>query len=141
MELDTAIAYARDRSQSVLVTIRDDTRPQLSNVVHHVGDDGIVRISITTGRAKYVNLTKRPWAALHVTAADFWSYVVIEGDVELSEPAAATDDATVAELVEYYRAVSGEHPDWAEYRRVMVEEGRVVCRVRATRAYGMLPRP
>ena len=49
------------------------------------------------------------------------------------------DDATADELVEYYRAVAGEHPDWDEYRRAMVDDQRLVVRIRPTRAYGMLP--
>ena len=53
--------------------------------------------------------------------------------------AAAPDDATVDELVEYYRAVAGEHPDWDDYRRAMVADRRLVVRLHPERAYGMLP--
>jgi hypothetical protein len=75
---------------------------------------------------------------LYVSREDFWAYVVIEADAELSPVSSAPDDATVDELVDYYRAAAGEHPDWDEYRRVMVSEGRRVVRLRPTRAYGML---
>jgi hypothetical protein len=77
--------------------------------------------------------------SLHVSAADFWSYVVIEGTAELTPPAAAPDDATVVELVDLYRAVQGEHPDWDEYRAAMVADRRLVLRLHPERAYGMVP--
>ncbi|MFF0453048.1 PPOX class F420-dependent oxidoreductase [Nocardia africana] len=139
MELDTALDFARTTSRSVLTTVRRNGRPQLSNVTHWVAPDGIIRISITADRAKYANLRREPWAALHVTREDFWAYAVLEADVELTPVAAATDDATVEELIAYYRALSGEHPDWADYRRAMVADRRVIARLRPTRAYGMLP--
>ena len=53
--------------------------------------------------------------------------------------AAEPDDATVDELVEYYRALAGEHPDWDDYRRAMVADRRLIVRLRPERAYGMLP--
>ncbi|MDR7168345.1 PPOX class probable F420-dependent enzyme [Nocardia kruczakiae] len=139
MELDTALDFARTTSRSVLTTVRRNGRPQLSNVTHWVAPDGIVRISITADRAKYANLSREPWAALHVTRDDFWAYAVLEADVELTPVAASTDDATVEELIAYYRALSGEHPDWEDYRRAMVADRRVIARLRPTRAYGMLP--
>jgi PPOX class probable F420-dependent enzyme len=137
MELTTALDFARTNQKSVLTTMKRDGRPQLSNVLHHVYDDGLIRISITADRAKYKNLAREPWAALHVTREDFFAYVVLEGDVELSPVAAATDDDTVDELVSYYRDIRGEHPDWDESRAAQVEEGRVMVRFRPTRAYGM----
>ncbi|MCP9623705.1 PPOX class F420-dependent oxidoreductase [Nocardia otitidiscaviarum] len=138
MDIETAVTFAREHRRSVLATIRKDTRPQLSNVTHWVAEDGIIRISITADRAKYHNLRREPWAALHVTSEDFWSYAVLEGKAELSPVAADVDDATVTELVAYYRALSGEHPDWDDYRRAMVADRRVVVRITTTRAYGML---
>jgi PPOX class probable F420-dependent enzyme len=137
MELTTAFDFARANQKSVLVTLRRDGKPQLSNVLHHVYDGGLIRISITADRAKYKNLAREPWAALHVTQPDFWAYVVLEGDVELSPVAASPDDATVEELVSYYRDIRGEHPVWDDYRAAQVKEGRVVVRFRPTRAYGM----
>ena len=139
MELDTALDFARTTSRSVLTTLRRNGRPQLSNVTHWVAPDGTIRISITADRAKYANLRREPWAALHVTRDDFWAYAVLEADVELTPVAATADDATVEELIAYYRALSGEHPDWADYRRAMVADRRVIARLRPTRAYGMLP--
>jgi PPOX class probable F420-dependent enzyme len=139
MELTRAVDFARTTRQSVLVTVKRDGRPQLSNVLHHVFGDGVVRVSITADRAKYANLAREPWAALHVTRDDFFAYAVLEGTVELSPVAASPDDATVDELVEVYRALMGEHDDWDDYRRSMVADRRVVVRLRPERAYGMLP--
>jgi PPOX class probable F420-dependent enzyme len=138
MDLAKALDFARTHRRSVLVTQRRNGRPQLSNVMHHMFEDGTIKISITADRAKYKNLAREPWAALHLTSADFWSWVVLEGTVELSEVAQRPDDATVDELVEYYRAASGEHPDWDEYRAAMVAEHRVMARLRPDSAYGQL---
>jgi PPOX class probable F420-dependent enzyme len=138
MDIEKALQAARNRNQSVLTTIKRDGKPQLSNVLHAVGDDGVIRISTTADRAKYANMRRNPWAALHVDGADFWSYAVLEGDVELSDVAAAPDDATVEELVGLYRSLQGEHEDWDDYRAAMVAERRVVVRIRPTHAYGAL---
>jgi hypothetical protein len=73
-----------------------------------------------------------------VNGESFFSYAVVEGDVELSAVAARPDDDTVDELVELYRAMSGEHPDWADYRAAMVADRRLVVRLTPTRAYGLL---
>ena len=140
MDLAAALDFARTRRQTVLTTIRDNGLPQQSNVVYTVDGEGVFRISITATRAKYKNLQKRPWAALHITSEDFWAYVVLEGDAELSPVTTDPGDATADELVEYYRTLSGEHPDWDDYRRAMVADQRCVLRIRPTRAYGMLPR-
>ena len=137
MELDHAIEFARNNRSSVLVTTRRNGRPQLSNVLHHVYPDGLIRISITADRAKYKNLARDPWAALHISAPDFYSYVVLEAEVELTPVAARPDDEVVDELVDYYRSAVGEHPDWNDYRESMVRDRRVIVRFRANRAYGM----
>jgi len=140
MEISQALDAARARHQSILTTIKRDGRPQLSNVGHAGGEDSLIRVSITATRAKYHNLRRTPWAALHVNGSDFWSYAVLECDAELSEVAADPHDATVEELVALYRQVAGkDHPDWEEYRRAMVTDRRVVLRLRPQRAYGLLP--
>lgn len=137
MDLPTALAYVSERSRGVLVTLKGDGRPQLSNIMYGVGDDGLVRVSITADRAKARNLARDPRVSLHVTSTDFFSYVVLEGEAELSPVAAAVDDATVDELVALYRGMAGEHPDWDEFRQAMVDDHRLVVRVRPERAYGM----
>ena len=137
MELDAALDYVRPRSQGVLATLKRDGRPQLSNIAYAVRDDDTIWISVTDGRAKTANARRDPRVSLHVTAGDFWSYVVIEGDADLTPVASAPDDPTVDDLVEYYRALQGEHPDWDEYRAAMVDDRRLVLRIRPTHAYGI----
>ena len=137
MDLDTGLDFARSRRNGVLITLKRDGRPQSSNIAYVVGEDGLVRISVTEGRAKTRNMRRDPRVSLHVSADDFWSYVVLEGDAELSPVATDPGDATVDELVEYYRVMQGEHPDWDEYRAAMVRDERLVLRIRATHAYGM----
>ncbi len=139
MDLDEALAYARPIARGVLATVKADGRPQLSNVMFVVGGDGIIRVSVTATRAKTANMRRDPRVSLHVTSADFWSYAVIEADAELTPVASGPDDATADELVEYYRALQGEHPDWQEYRAAMVAEERLVARLTPTRSYGSLP--
>ncbi|HLL64674.1 MAG TPA: PPOX class F420-dependent oxidoreductase [Micromonosporaceae bacterium] len=121
----------------VLVTLKRDGRPQLSNVTYLYEKAGAaVRISSTADRAKVHNLRRDGRASFHVTSPDFWSYLVVEGDAEISAVAADPHDATVDELVDVYRAIQGEHPDWAEYRAAMVADRRLVIRVPVTRVYG-----
>ena len=138
MEIERALDAVRANHQAVLTTMRRDGRPQLSNVLVGVGDDGVLRVSTTADRAKYANLRRTPWAAVHVDGDTFWSYAVVEGDVTLSDVAADPHDATVDELVELYRSLAGEHDDWDDYRAAMVRDRRVVVRVAPTHAYGAL---
>ncbi len=139
MDLAHALQIAAQDHHGVLVTLRRDGRPQLSNIAYAAGGDGVIRISVTDIRAKTANLRRDPRALLYLTRPDFWAYVVLEGTAELSETAAEPDDAAVEELIALYRAVQGEHPDWDDYRRAMVADRRLVVRLRPERAYGMWP--
>lgn len=130
--------FARQHRHGVIVTLKRDGRPQLSNISYDLGEDNVVVVSITDGRAKTANLRRDARASLYVTQDDFWAYVVLEGDAELTPVATDPDDATVDALVDYYRRVQGEHPDWDEYRRAMVADGRLLLRLRPTHAYGMV---
>ena len=141
MDLASALTFVRDHRNGVLVTQKRDGRPQLSNIIYAVDDDGIVRISITADRAKAKNLAREPVASLHVTREDFYAYVVLEADVELSAVALSPDDQVVDELVALYRAMIGEHDDWDAYRQAMVSDKRLVARLAPTHAYGMLQLP
>jgi PPOX class probable F420-dependent enzyme len=141
MELAEALQFARTTREGVLITMRSNGRPQLSNVLQHCADDGVIRVSVTGDRAKYINLAREPWAAMHVTRADFFAYAVLEGAVELTPVALTPDDAVVDELVELYRALAGEHENWESYRQAMVAERRAVIRLIPSRAYGMLGAP
>jgi PPOX class probable F420-dependent enzyme len=128
----------RERSEGILVTMRRDARPQLSNVNYAFNaDEQLIRISTTEDRAKVRNLRRDPRASFHVSSSDFWSYAVAEGTADLSPVAGDPDDATVEELIDLYRAVQGEHPDWADYRAAMVRDHRLVVRIRVERAYGL----
>jgi PPOX class probable F420-dependent enzyme len=127
----------RKQGNGVLVTLKKDGRPQLSNVTFHFDEaERLVRISATGSRAKTRNLRRDPRASFYVTQPDLGAYLVGEGDAELTPVAADPHDATADELVELYRAIAGEHPDWEEYRAAMVADGRLVIRLRLDRAYG-----
>jgi len=127
-----------EHHRGVLATIRRDGRPQLSNV-NYAYDDGerIIRVSITDDRAKTRNLRRDSRAAFHVTTADGWAYVVADTTAELRPVAEASDDDTVDELVELFRAIQGEHPDWDDYRAAMVRDRRLILRLHIARVYGM----
>jgi PPOX class probable F420-dependent enzyme len=126
------------RRQGVLVTFRGDGWPQLSNVNYGWDPEAqVIRVSTTDDRAKTRNLRRDPRVSFHVTSNDFWSYAVVDGHAELSAVAADPHDAAVEELVDLYRAVQGEHPDWDDYRAAMVRDGRLVVRIRPERAYGL----
>ena len=140
MEISDALDFIRDKRNGILIALKSDGRPQSSNIAYAVGDDGVIRISVTDGRAKTANLRRDPRASLHVNRDDFWAYVVIEADVTMLPVAQAPDDATVDALVEYYRTVVGEHDDWAEYRQAMVDDRRLLLELHPTHAYGMLNR-
>jgi PPOX class probable F420-dependent enzyme len=129
----------RERSEGTLVTMRRDARPQLSNVNYAFDASAqLIRISTTDDRAKVRNLRRDPRASFHVSSQDFWTYVVAEGIADLSPVAGDPDDATVEELIDLFRAVQGEHADWADYRAAMVRDHRLVVRVRVERAYGLV---
>jgi PPOX class probable F420-dependent enzyme len=138
MDLSAALQFATPRKRGALTTIRADGRPQLSNIMF-VPVDGALWISITTSRAKTKNLQRDPRCALYVPGDDVWSFVVLDGTAALTDEARDANDDVVEELVRYYRAGAGEHPDWDEYRAVMVKEGRLVAKFTATTAYGILP--
>ena len=120
-----------------LVALKRDGRPQISNVSHTFEPSAnLLRISTTADRAKVANLRRDPRASYYVTSADQWSYAVAEGTVELTPVAADPHDAVVDELVEVYRLILGEHPDWDEYRAAMVADRRLVVRLTVERIYG-----
>lgn len=137
--MDTAALHqlVASKRQGVLATLKRDGRPQLSNIAYHLGDDGVIRISVTDDRAKTANLRCDPRASLHVARDDFWAYAVVEGTATLLPAAEAPDDATADALVEYYRAVAGEHDDWDEYRAAMVADRRLLIELPIERLYGM----
>jgi len=134
VELWDVLVAAHD---GTLATIKRDGRPQLSDVTYLAQRaPGLIRISTREPLAKVRNLRRDPRASLHARATAGHGYVVADGIASFSEPAKDVHDAAVDELVEVYRTIRGEHPDWDEYRRVMVEDNRVVLRIEVERVYG-----
>ena len=142
MTLDPRLtAVVRERKLGVLATIKRDGRPQLSNINYCFdADRQLVRVSVVDGRAKVANLRRDPRASLMVSSSDGWSYTVLEGTVSFSAVTAAPDDEAMEELIEVYRLIAGEHPDWDDYRRAMIADHRLVARLHVERAYGIPPR-
>ncbi|MGW0770191.1 PPOX class F420-dependent oxidoreductase [Streptomyces sp. NPDC002676] len=135
---DTLLKLLSEGHGGVLVTLKRDGRPQLSNVGHaYYPDERIIRVSVTDDRAKTRNLRRDPRASYHVTSADRWAYTVAEGTAELSAVAEDPYDDTVEELVRLYRDILGEHPDWDEFRAAMVRDRRLVLSLHVERAYGV----
>jgi PPOX class probable F420-dependent enzyme len=134
------LAFVAEHRWGVLATIKGDGRPQLSNVGYSYDAEAqLVRVSVTDSRAKTRNLRADPRVTLHVASKDFWTWVAVEGTAELTPVAADPNDDTVEELVTYYRGISGEHPDWDEYRAAMITDRRLVVRFRPEHTYGQLP--
>jgi PPOX class probable F420-dependent enzyme len=133
----TLLAFVAEQKWGVLATLKQDGRPQLSNVGYSYDGD-VVRVSVTADRVKTRNLQRDPRVTLHVSSKDFWSWVAVEGTADLTPVAADPHDATVDELVTYYRGVSGEHDDWDAYRAAMVRDRRLVVRFRPEHTYGQL---
>jgi PPOX class probable F420-dependent enzyme len=132
------LALLAESHGGVLVTLKRDGRPQLSNVSHaYYPDERILRVSITDDRAKTRNLRRDPRASYHVTTPDRRAYAVAEGTADLTPVARDSYDATVEELVRLYRDVLGEHPDWEDFRAAMVRDRRLVLRLRVERVYGI----
>ncbi|NVN49657.1 PPOX class F420-dependent oxidoreductase [Mycolicibacterium hippocampi] len=137
---DKLLAVIAGNSLGVLATLKSDGRPQLSNVSYHFDARALtLSVSITEPRAKTRNLRRDPRAALHVSSDDGWAYAVAEGDAVLTPPAAEPDDDTVEGLIALYRSISGEHPDWDDYRRAMVDDRRVLMTLPISHVYGMPP--
>jgi PPOX class probable F420-dependent enzyme len=120
-----------------LITLKRDGRPQAS-VVIHAWDAATrsVRVSITDDRAKTRNLRRDPRASYQVVSTDLTAWAVGEGFAELTPPAADPHDPTVEALVDLYRRLAGEHPDWMEYREAMVTDRRVVLTLAFEHVYG-----
>ncbi|MGW0004540.1 PPOX class F420-dependent oxidoreductase [Nocardia grenadensis] len=121
----------------VLATIKANGLPQLSPVTPYYDRTAeIIYVSMTEGRAKTVNLRRDPRAALEVTRADGWAWATAEGTVTLTGPGTDPHGPEVEALVDYYRNAAGEHPDWDEYRTVMVSDRRVLMKLAVENVYG-----
>jgi PPOX class probable F420-dependent enzyme len=130
MNLEDAREFMRVNHRAVLATNRSDGRPQLSPV--SVGIDGTGRAIISTRETamKTKNLARDPRASLCVMNDRFFGeWIQAEGTAEIIHQPAAMDL-----LIDYYRRLSGEHPDWDDYRSAMVRDKRVIVAITLTRA-------
>jgi PPOX class probable F420-dependent enzyme len=117
--------FVRPRHHGILVTTRSDGRPQLSPVTMGLSAQGQVVVSTYPDRAKAVNLRKRPEASVLVLSDDFGgAWLQLDGTAEVIDP-----PDSVEPLVEYYRCISGEHPDWDEYREAMRTQAKTLVRI------------
>ena len=130
MDAEEARRFIRENHRAVLTTTRGDGGPQLSPVTAAVDGQGRAVISTRAGAMKTANVRRRPWAALCVFSDQFFGpWVQVEGPVDVLDLPEAME-----ELVAYYRSVSGEHPDWDDYRRAMERDRRLMLRISIERA-------
>ena len=130
MDLERAREFMRVHHRAVLATRRSDGLPQLSPVTVGVGDDGRILVSTRETAIKTKNLARDPRASLCVlTDRFFGEWLQAEGTADIIHLPEAMDL-----LVDYYRRISGEHPDWEDYRQAMVRDRRVIAAITLTRA-------
>jgi PPOX class probable F420-dependent enzyme len=130
MDINEAIDYVRTQHHAVLGTLKSDGTPQLSPVTIGVDDDGRVVISTRKPAYKVRNIRRDPRVWLCAFPDAFYGqWVQIDGTAEIVELPDAMDG-----LVAYYRSISGEHPDWDDYRSAMERDQRVLIRISPTRA-------
>ncbi|QIM20963.1 PPOX class F420-dependent oxidoreductase [Phycicoccus sp. HDW14] len=130
VDLEDLLDFVRPRHQMVLLTTRaSDGRPQASPVTGGVDDAGRIVVTSYPERAKVRNARRDPRCSVLVLSDDFGgAWVQVDGDAEVVD---AVDD--VEPFVEYFRNISGEHPDWDEYRQAMVAQGKSLLRITPTR--------
>ena len=125
MEAEDARSFARANHRAVLVTRKKDGSPQTSPVTVGVDDEGRIEISSRETAYKVKNLRRDPRATLTLLNDRFYGeWMQVDGTADIQSLPDALEP-----LVEYYRRISGEHPDWDEYRRVMQEEQRLLIRI------------
>jgi len=125
VDRDELLAFVRPRHHGILATRRRDGRSQMSPVTMGVDGAGRVVVSTYPERAKVLNLRRDPAASILVLSDDFGgAWVQLEGTAEVIDI-----PDSVEPLVEYFRSISGEHPDWAEYRQAMVAQGKSLVRL------------
>ena len=125
MTSDEKRTFVREHHRAILVTRRGDGRLQTSPIMCGIDDQGRVIVSVTQDRAKTRNLRRDPRATLCVMSDDFYgAWVQVDGTAEIVDLPEAMDG-----LIALYRQVAGEHPDWDDFRRAMVEDRRCLLRV------------
>ena len=129
VDLEELLEFVRPRHHLVLITRRRDGSPQTSPVTGGVDDSGRIVISTYPERAKTANARRDPEVSVLVLSDDFGdAWVQVDGTCEVLD---APD--SVEPLVEYFRNISGEHPDWDEYRQAMLDQGKSILRITPTR--------
>jgi PPOX class probable F420-dependent enzyme len=130
MDIDEAIEYVRRNHHAVLATLKQDGTPQLSPVTVGVDDDGRVIISTrqTAYKVRHVRRNPRVWVCVFPDGF-YGRWVQLEGTAEIEELPAAMDG-----LIRYYRDISGEHPDWDDYRAAMERDQRLLLRITVGKA-------
>ncbi|HEY0641325.1 MAG TPA: PPOX class F420-dependent oxidoreductase [Pseudonocardiaceae bacterium] len=125
VDRDELLEFLRPRHRALLITTRADGRPQCSPVACGVDAQGRIVVSTYPSRAKARNLRRDPTATVCVLSDD-WNgpYVQVDGHAEVLDLPAALEP-----LVDYFRCISGEHPDWDEYREAMRRQGKSLIRV------------
>ncbi len=128
VELPELLDFVRSRHRFVLITERADGTPQASPVSGGVDADGRLVVATYPERAKTRNARRRPRVSV-VVLSDEWddAWVEVDGTVEVLD--AAEGDAALDAFVDYFRSIAGEHPDWAEYRQAMVDQGKSLLRI------------
>jgi PPOX class probable F420-dependent enzyme len=129
VDRDELLEFLRSRHRAVLMTTRQDGRPQASPVTYGVDGEGRIVVSTYPGRAKTRNAERDPRASVLVLSDD-WDgpWVQVDGRAEVLQLPEALEP-----LVEYFRGISGEHPNWAEYREAMTRQGKALVRVEIER--------
>ena len=130
MKLDDALEFIRGHHQAVMLTYRRDGAPQMSPVACNVDPQRRIIVSTRETALKTKNLRRDPRASLCVLSDRFYGdWIQVDGTAEV----VSLPDA-MEPLVDYYRSISGEHPDWDEYRNAMERERRVMVRITVDRA-------
>ena len=128
VDRDELLEFVRPRHRLVLLTTRHDGRPQASPVTGGVDEQGRIVVSTYPERAKTHNARRDPRVSVVVLSDEFdGPWVQVDGECEVID-----SPESVEPLVDYYRAVAGEHPDWDEYRRAMLTQGKSLLRVTPT---------
>ncbi len=129
VDLDGLLDFVRPRHHAVLLTRRADGGPQASPVTCGVDPQGRIVVSTYPERAKTANARRDPAVSVVVLSDDFGGpWVQVDGTAEVLDLPEALEP-----LVEYFRCISGEHPDWDEYRAAMVAQGKSLIRITPTR--------
>jgi PPOX class probable F420-dependent enzyme len=129
VSLPDLLAFVRPRHRMLLATVRGDGRPQMSPVSGGVDETGRIVISSYPSRAKTRNAERDPQTSVLVLSEEWdGAWVQVDGTAEILHMPEAGDG-----LVDYYRCIAGEHPDWDEYRRAMALQDKSLIRITPTR--------